>query len=109
MSLIVDIQYVESSSFSPSVILKRAPLDSYIAVTDSHDARVYLKLKPEEKPKAIQLQSCCGLQLLTVPFSTLKDSTEEDVGLLWWWWVVHVNYVSHVTFAILFTYTHTHS
>lgn len=65
-----------------SCVLKRAPPGAYVTVTSSEGDRVYLRLKSEiktEKTLGGMLSSTCGLQLLTIPFSDLKDDMEEEV------------------------------
>lgn len=87
---------VSHSRLQSHRILKRAPLGAYVTVTSSEGDRVYLRLKSEEKAKKSQRglsHTPSGLQLLTVPFSQLRDSVEEEVHSIFYVCVLCVLHV----------------
>ena len=70
-------------------------MDAYVTVTNSECDRVYLRLKPANDIKAClqaRYRPQSGLQLLSVPFSDLKDLLEEEVS--------DVLIVTHGTYTI---------
>lgn len=78
----VERELLASESRSQSCcVLKRAPLGSYITVTSSEGDRVYLRMK-SKGPESNQSHIHSGLQLLSIPFSELKESVEEEVNEL---------------------------